>query len=320
MINFMRDHIMFSDYAKFVNNFKTADELNRYVGKHIIVMLPNIFDCSKIKDSIDQEKVFASSKRTIQANYYQVNAAKKKKKFVYVLHENNCFSVYSMIDEDFDIAVNELIVENLQKAFDLNKSNRKLISDNLSLTFDYFNVSKSDKEEVCSAIINHVNFNAGFGIFNNNRIISNNVGFVISFNLNIDDENKRLFNAIFDFSEDMLLKYRIGIHFNDDYSILNTEVCLINCYNQTIAKMTLENENLVIFVNFKGWNKDAFNESYNKSSLKQGLYELLKYVGYNYSKWAEVLPELYIPSAYHPEQFDFDKWDDRLLVQEMIEY
>lgn len=320
MLIFIRDHIMFRDYATFVKNFKTIDELNWYVGKHIIVMLPNIFDCSKIKDSIDQEKVFERSKRTIQANYYIVNSLKKKKRFVYVLYENNGFSVYDMRDKDFDIATNELIIKNHKKAFMLNESNRKLISDNLSITFDYFNVSKSDKEEVCSAILNNVDFDAGFGIFNNKRLIANNTSFVISFNLNIDDDNKRLFRTIFDGGEGMLLTYKIEVYFNDDYSILNTKVCLINCYNQTIVKMTLENENLVILVNFNGWSKESFNKSYNKSSLKQGLYELLKYVGYNYAKWSEVLPELYIPSAYHPEQFDVNKWDDRLLVQEMIEY
>lgn len=240
---------------------------------------------------------------------------------LYTIKTENVFNVFTQFaDEQFRIAQqNDLLVRNaLSKAFDI--------------FFDEFFVADDFKEQFFNDL-KAKSVSTDFriaGSFAPDRFIEMSSYQLVDINIKFTPEHESFLRKVLNIKTTFKLLYRGYVSFNADFSIREFKLKLFsdNDLHREYLEYSRSSPTYGFIRSTKKAHPYAYDQTpksfftiFTKENYKLTLYELLKFHNDSetLAKYAELLPELYRPSAYDFNNLSMEEWDTRLILQDMID-
>lgn len=324
---------MFLDYTTEIRTFfdtndvKAISAFRKFKEKHNVLILPYTLSHYEIESVDLRQKIIDEIILDVESRknngpvfvcVQKVNEDKKNISIIYkILFTDIKAAIYSYFDElmynlnNYDQFIRQQLIYYFESLFSKIPTDvtfkQKFISD-LAL----YNVSHD--------------FRIGSSIHKKGLLRSHH-GFMVEVNIHPTIEHKAFIKKAINLKTDGDIIYRGYIMFKDDFSVHDIDLSLYSLNDLYRAHFSIKRGYGSFAISCKeksipymhNQNLETFYKEFSFENYKESLYKLLKFHNSKNTIYKELLPELYIPSAYDFRTLSFDEWDSRLLIQDMID-
>lgn len=245
---------------------------------------------------------------------------------------NSIYTLYTVKTENISKVFTQFADDQFRTAQQNDLLVRTGLSKSFETFFDEFFVSADFKEKFLTDLKTKsvsTNFRVS-GAFAPDRFIENHSYQLVDINIKFTPEHESFLRKVLNIKTTFKLLYRGYVSFNADFSIREFKLKLFS--ENDLYREHLEYSRSSTNHGFIRSTKKAKPYEYDqkpksfftyfiKENYKLTLYELLKFHNDSetLAKYAELLPELYTPSAYDFTNLSMEEWDARLIIKDMID-
>lgn len=318
---------MFADYIENIQ-YASSDyrKRDRFLAKNVVIRLPYLSPKHFVDYSTNPSKVLEEFMNP------NLESPSEYLFFSDFISKDSVYTIYKIKRENSIAALTDFLEESFQTAKQDDLIIRAQLSASFEKFFDGLFVGEPFKQRFLTDLKTK-SVSTDFSVSGSlapDRLITKSGHYFVNINIRFTPEHESFLRKVLNITTNVELLYRGYVYFNSDYTVKEFQFKLFSStdLHHEHFEYTRKSFSYGFITTEKRATPYAYDQKpklffkvFNSDEYKSTLYQLLKFQNDSetLTKYSELFPELYRPSAYDFSTLSMDDWDTRLILQDMID-